>query len=102
MGILEKSYEVRYLTHMIVFPDGDALVEQKPFIHELDFELNNWQYLPPFNGPDVNFSDCARSLKQKGEYKFITKTPRYGDLTHVIQIEDKERQTGWFGTPKEK
>ena len=103
MGIEEKSPEIRYLTHMIVFPDEDAFIEQKPFVHDLQFELSNWQHLPPFNNPSVDFADCSRELLKKGEYVFTTRYPPGGitaKLTHRLIIEERERKTGWFGTPK--
>ena len=101
MSILEKSPEIRYLTHMIVFPDGDALIEQKAFVHDLQFEFKNWRHLPPFNNPSVDFSECSRRLLKNGEYKFETSTDKYGTLTHVISIDEQERKCGWFGTQKE-
>jgi len=100
VGIIEKSPDIRYLTHMIVFPDGDAFVEQKPFVHDLMFELKNWQHLPPFNGPSVNFSECSKRLLSKGEYKFETPTDKFGTITHVMRIEDEQRPCGFFGKRK--
>lgn len=100
MGIVEKSPEIRYLTHMIVFADGDAFVEQKAFIHDLMFELKNWQHLPPFNSPEVDFKECSKRLLSKGEYKFVTPTDKFGPITHVVRIEEETRPCGWFGNEK--
>ena len=95
MGIKEKSYEIRYLTHMIVFPDGDAFVEQKQFIHDIQFEASNWLH-SVFHHQD-NAKSLIRDLLKKGECR--CHTPYHGsNLTHVYTIEEKERPTGWFGS----
>ena len=102
MSVVEKSLEVRYLTHMIVFPDGDAMVEQKPFIHDLQFEAANWEHTL-FHHQD-NAREQLRTLLQKGEVKCESPYPPDGvsaKITHVYIIEDKERPTGWFGAKKE-
>ena len=101
MGIKEKSYEIRYLTHMIVFPDEDTLVTQKEFIHDLQFELGNWKHQSPFNNPSIDFADCSKALLSKGEYKFQTPYPPAGfgaKITHWLMIENNPRACGWFGS----
>lgn len=102
MGIQEKSYEIRYLTHMIVFPDEDTLVEQKEFIHDLNFELSNWKHLPPFNNPSVDFKECSKKLLKNGEYKFETPYPAGGNIVHWIMIDKEPRKCGWFGSENKK
>lgn len=96
MSIKSKASEVRYLTHMIVFHDGDAMVEQKPFVHDLQFEAGNWQHTI------FHHQDDARSLLAelitKGECRCYS-TYKGEKITHVYTIEDKERPCGWFGAP---
>lgn len=102
MSVVDKSLEVRYLTHMIVFPDEDAFIEQKPFIHDLQFEAGNWQHTV-FHHQDDKKS-LLRDLLSKGECRCQTPYPPGGvsaKLTHVYMIEDRERPTGWFGAKKE-
>lgn len=101
MGISSKSLEVRYLTHMVVFPDGDAFVEQRPFIHDLQFECNNW-LLTVFHHQDDARSLLA-DLVKKGECRCQSPYPPGGitaKVDHVYTIEEKERATGWFGANK--
>lgn len=101
MGIKEKSLEVRYLTHMILFPDGDAFVEQKEFIHDLQFEAGNWEHTL-FHHQD-NAKDLVTTLIKKGEVRCESLYPPAGitaKITHVYTIEDKVRATGWFGDKK--
>lgn len=96
MGIKEKVFEIRYLTHMMVFPDDDTLIEQLPFLHDIQFEAKNWLHTV------FHHQDDARSLisdlLKKGEARCETPYPPGGfgaKITHVYIIEDKERQTGW-------
>ena len=99
MSVAEKKPEVRYLTHMIVFPDEDAFIEQKPFVHDLQFEASNWEH-SVFHHQD-NPRDLVSTLIKKGEVKVQSPYPPGGitaKLTHIYMIEDKERPTGWFGS----
>jgi hypothetical protein len=100
MSVKNKTHDVRYLTHMIVFPDDDAFIEQKPFIHDLQFECDNWEHLPPFNTPGVNGKELIKTLLKKGEAKFQTPYPHGGNLDHVLSIDDHQRVCGWFGSNK--
>lgn len=101
MSIKEKSLEVRYLTHMIVFPDGDAFVEQSQFIHDLQFEGSNWIHTI-FHHQD-NAKDLITTLIKRGECRCDSPYPPGGitaKINHIYTIEDKERPTGWFGVKK--
>lgn len=94
MGIKEKSSEIRYLTHMIVFPDGDTLIEQKQFIHDLQFEGRNWlvSVFHHQNNPRIRVEE----LINKGETRCESKYPAGGYIKHIYTIEEKERPTGWL------
>ncbi len=101
MAIKEKSPEVRYLTHMIVFPDQDAFIEQRPFVHDLQFEAKNWLHTVFHHQDDAR--SLLRDLIKKGECRCTTPFPPGGPtarLTHLYLIEDNERPCGWFGTSK--
>jgi hypothetical protein len=99
--VKEKVSEVRYLTHMIVFPDGDALVEQLPFVHDLYFEAQNWQHTIFHHNDEAK--SLITDLIKKGECRCQTPYPPGGvsaKLDHIYTIENKERPTGWFGATK--
>lgn len=96
--IENKSPEIRYLTHMIVFPDDDAFIEQLPFVHDLDFEMANWEKTI-FHHTD-NAKELLKDLLKKGEARTETRYPPGGPtakVTHVYTIEKSERPVGWFG-----
>lgn len=93
--------QVRYLTHMIVFPDDDAFIEQLPFVHDLDFEAANWQHTI-FHHQD-NKRELLKDLLRKGECRCESPYPQGGisaKVTHVYRIDNQERPTGWFGAKK--
>lgn len=95
----EKEYKVRYLTHMIVFPDDDTFIEQTPFVHDLYFEGANWVH-SIFHHQD-NPKEMVNELRKKGSVRCETKYPPAGPtakVTHIYSIEDQERKTGWFGS----
>lgn len=96
MGIESKSPEVRYLTHMIIFPDDDAMVEQLPFVHDLQFEATNWQHTIFHHFDEAK--SLIRDLITKGEARTETRYPPGGvtaKLTHIWRIENDQRITGW-------
>jgi hypothetical protein len=102
MSVESKVNEVRYLTHMIVFPDEDAFIEQLPFVHDLQFEASNWQHTV-FHHQDEAKSMISDLLK-KGECRCTSPYPPGGisaKLTHIYMIENNQRPTGWFGSKQE-
>lgn len=102
MGIISKDFDIRYFTHMIIFPDEDCFIEQKPFIHDLQFELANLRHDAMFIALDIPFSEIADELLKKGEFVWETRYPPGGTkarLTHRLIIESKERKCGWQGLP---
>lgn len=96
MGIKQKAADVRYLTHMIVFPGDDTFIEQLPFVHDLQFEAKNWRHTI-FHHQD-GAKGLLNELVSKGECRCETNYPHGGVLTHVYTIEDKPRPCGWFGS----
>lgn len=103
MSVESKAADIRYLTHMIVFPDEDAFIEQRPFVHDLQFEAQNWQHTI-FHHQDEAKS-LLRDLLSKGECRCQTPYPPGGfgaKLTHVYTIDNQERPTGWFGATQDK
>lgn len=82
--IKEKSYDVRYWTWIIEFPDGDMIVKQTPFIHDLQFELRNTIF-------KHNSSACS-SLLKKGEYSWKDTNK----VKHTMKVENKVVPTGRF------
>jgi len=99
--IENKVPEVRYLTHTIIFPDDDAFIEQLPFVHDLEFEAQNWAKTV-FHHTD-NAKELISDLIRYGEARTQTRYPPAGitaKIVHLYQIENKERQTGWFGTQR--
>lgn len=98
MGVENKVDEVRYLTHMVVFPDEDAFIEQLPFVHELQFEAGNWTHTV-FHHQE-NAKELIKDLITKGECRCESPYPPGGisaKITHVYRIENNERPCGWFG-----
>ena len=98
---MSEETGVRYLTHMIVFPDDDVFIEQFPFVHDLYFEGNNWIHTV-FHHQD-NPKEMVNDLRKRGEARCQSKYPPAGPtakIDHIYKIEDKERETGWFGTKK--
>jgi len=84
---------------MIVFPDEDAFIEQKPFVHDLQFEASNWLHTVFHHQDDAK--SLIRDLLKNGECRAYTSYPPAGPtakLTHVYRIENNERPTGWFGS----
>lgn len=101
MAVKEKVLAVRYLTHMIVFPDEDAFIEQLPFVHDLQFEARNWQHTVFHHNDDAK--SLITDLIKKGECRCETPYPPGGitaRLTHIYSIEDNQRPCGWFGSKK--
>ena len=97
--MLNKPNEVRYLTHLIVFPDEDAFVEQLPFVHDLQFEAANWQHTIFHHNDDAK--SLIKALITKGECRCTSPYPPGGitaKITHVYTIEDTVRPCGWFGS----
>lgn len=102
MSVESKVRAVRYLTHLIVFPDEDAFVEQLPFVHDLQFEAANWQHTVFHHNDDAK--SLLRDLLQKGECRSESPYPPGGfgsKIVHVYTIEDKERPCGWFGSKQQ-
>jgi hypothetical protein len=94
-----KVPEVRYLTHMIVFPDDDAFIEQLPFVHDLQFESNNWMHTVFHHQDDAR--SLIKDLVTRGECRCKTPYPPGGisaKVDHVYKIENEPRQCGWFGS----
>lgn len=52
--------EIRFYTMYFEFPDGDTWCDQIPFVHDLNFDLNN----RPFNKGSM---ETKRDLLVKGE-----------------------------------
>jgi hypothetical protein len=101
MSVDAKAEGIRYLTHMIVFPDDDAFIEQMAFVHDLQFEANNWQYTI-FHHQD-NAKELLKDLLSTGECRTDSPYPPGGfgaKLTHVYRIENDSRPCGWFGAQK--
>lgn len=80
MGIKNKTYDVRYFTYYIIFPDGEEWMEQIPFIHELQFELRNTTF-----GQDPNL---ARDILNKGECMWKD----HNGVKHRIVVEERMRK----------
>lgn len=88
MGIENKSSEIRYWTWYMEFSDGDVLIKQAPFIHELQFELQNTIFRKN--------QDACRNLLQKGEHSWIDENK----VHHTMRIESAPRETGWVNRKK--
>lgn len=88
MGVIEKSYETRYLTYWLIFPSntlkGDFWVRQIPFIHDLQFEMQNWKGIN--KDPNV-----MNKLLKKGEAHWKD----HNGVEHRLVIEDKKRPEKW-------
>lgn len=88
MGTLEKSPDIRYLTYYLFFPSKpgvtDYWIQQKPFIHDLQFEIRNWTGIN--KDPKK-----VRDLLTKGETHW---KDRRG-VEHRIVIEKEQRETNW-------
>lgn len=88
MGIKEKDLDIRYLTYYLFFPSEpgrtDYWVQQKPILHDIQFELKNWTGIN--KDPKK-----VRDLIQKGETHW--KDGR--GVEHRLQIEKTQRETNW-------
>lgn len=84
MGIKEKSYDVRYWVWRLEFPDGDLMVKATPFIHDLQFELQNTIFRH-------NSAACSSILK-KGEYSWMDSNK----VKHTMRVENTMPETGRF------
>jgi len=102
MSIESKSAEVRYLTHMIIFPDEDAFIEQKQFVHDLQFEAQNWQHTLFHHQDDAK--SLLKDLISKGECRCTSPYPPGGisaKITHLYRVEAEPRPCGWFGSKQQ-
>lgn len=89
MGVKDKSFDVRYWTYYLIFPDGTEWVDQMPFIHDMQFELKNSCF-------DIE-PHQKRDLLVKGE----THWKDHNGVTHRVVIEGTERPRRWgVGKPQ--
>lgn len=89
MGVETKSKEIRYWTWYIEFPDGETMVKQSPFIHDLQFELKNTIFR--------HNQGACRSLLTKGEYSWKDTNK----VRHTMRIENAPRETGRYQAKKD-
>lgn len=83
MGIKEKSYDVRYFTYYLKFPDGEIWCDQAPFIHDLQFELKNTTF-----GKDPGL---ARDILVKGECHWKD----HNGVEHRIVVDTEKKPKKW-------
>ena len=86
MAIKDKTDYLRYLAILYEFPDGETFVQQKEFIHSLQFEAKNWVHTV-FHDLD-NPKAMADLLITKGECRTQSNTP-FGAMTRWYRILDK-------------
>ena len=75
---------VRYFTYYLIFPgDKEMWVDQTPFVHELQFQLQNtaWRH----------DHKKVRDLLHKGE----THWKDHNGVEHRVVIESTKRPTNW-------
>lgn len=89
MGVKDKVLEVRYWTYYLIFPDGDEWVQQEPFVHDLQFELQNSVFeMEPSK---------KRDLLVHGE----THWKDHNGIVHRVRIENEAKPRRWgVGRPK--
>lgn len=91
---LHTPGQVRFFTYFLIWPGGnDYWVNQTPFVHDLEWELQQSQFK---HNPDI-----VRDLLQKGETVFLVEHPE-GTVTHRIVIESIKRETIWGMSEEER
>lgn len=89
MGVADKVYHTRYFTYWLEFPDGETWVDQTPFIHSLQFELQNMVAMN--KNMKMEWMVRANEIANKGESRW---TDNNG-VKHCIKIEDTKRNRVW-------
>lgn len=84
----QKTYgRVRYITYFMHFPSSggeDYWVDQRPLVHDLNFEIQNMKGLN--KDPDK-----VRKLLKNGECSWKD----HNGVTHQVVIEEKKRARKW-------
>lgn len=76
---------VRYITYYLIFPgDNDYWVDQRPLIHDINFEIQNMKAIN--KDPDK-----VKKILKNGEVSWKD----HNGVTHRIVIEEKERPRKW-------
>lgn len=84
MGIKEKEFVTRYFTYYLYFPkEPEPWIDQIPFIHDLQFELQNTRWAMDA----VKKNDLLR----KGE----TSWTDHNGVKHRVVIERTVRNRRW-------
>lgn len=81
--IAKKFPTLQYFTYYLHFPDGEVWIDQVPFVHDLQFELNRATFT---KNPDV-----IRDLLQKKETHWVD----HNGVTWRIVIEKTKRRKRW-------
>jgi len=75
--------EIRYFTYFLRFPDGEEWIDQEPFVHELEFELQQSVF-----ALDVK---KLNDLLTKGETWWTDNN----SVEHHVKIESVKRERRW-------
>lgn len=90
MAVQDKVYDTRYFTYYLEFPDGEVWVDQTPFVHELQWELeqliNRQHKIERFE-----WKTRADDLARKGETRW---TDQNG-VKHIVLVENTKRNRRW-------
>lgn len=92
MGVKSKVFHIRYWTYFLTFPDGETWVDSTPFLHDLQFELQNMKHNPRYSkNMSMSFSTFADKMLRKGECHWKDRN----GVEHRVKIEDIERARVW-------
>lgn len=86
MAIRDKTDGLRYLAIMYEFADGETFIQQKEFIHSLQFEAKNWMHTVFHDQDDAK--SLVDLLITKGECRCESQTP-FGKMVRWYRILDK-------------
>lgn len=90
MSVKDKTDHIRYLAILYEFPDGDNFIQQKEFVHSLQFEGKNWMHTIFHDLEDAKA--LVDLLITKGECRCESTTP-FGKMTRWYRILDKPIDT---------
>lgn len=79
---------VRYFTYYLEWPDGsERWQDQTPFVHDLQFELQNTRFMQDPLIP----AHVASDLMRKGETSWVDGN----GVRHIVVIERQKRARNW-------